>query len=67
MAIDSAAKRFSIMDFCIPSQPGMDPPDGSVAAADRATLLWLYRGIALDAGGVVVTYPGCVGGMGGEF
>lgn len=46
MAIDTAAKRFSMMDFDIPSQPGMLPPSGSVDAATRQTFLWLYGGIA---------------------
>lgn len=57
MAVDTAAKRFSMMDFDLPSQPGMGPPDGSVAASDRAALLWLYNGIAL-AGFVVEVVAG---------
>ena len=48
MAIDTAAKRFSIMDFDLPTQPGMEPPDGAV---NRSTYLWLYSGIALDGPG----------------
>lgn len=47
MAIDTAARRFSIMDFDIPSQPGMMPPDGSITQPDRQSFLWLYGGIAL--------------------
>lgn len=51
MAIDTAARRFSMLDFDLPFQPGMTPPDNAVIAADRASLLWLYEGIALDGGG----------------
>ena len=47
MAVDTAAKRFAIMDFDIPIQPGMQPPVNGVNAADRASLLWLYGGIVL--------------------
>lgn len=46
MAVDTAAKRFSMMGFSDPIQQVMDPPDGSVAAADRSSFLLLYRGIA---------------------
>jgi hypothetical protein len=49
MAIDSTQKRFSIMDFDIPTQPGMSPPSGSIDAATRLALLWLYSGIAASA------------------
>lgn len=55
MAIDSAAKRFSILDFDIPSQPGMGPPDGATSEGDRLAMLWLYSGIAAGAP-VVITY-----------
>lgn len=51
--MDTAAKRFAMMDFDIPTQPGMQPPVNGVSAADRASLLWLYGGIAL--GGSVAT------------
>lgn len=54
MAVDTAAKRFAIMDFDIPTQPGMQPPVNGINAADRASLLWLYGGIAL-AGEVAAT------------
>lgn len=46
MAVDTAAKRFSMMAFG--RGPGNIPiPDGTIAAADRAHLLRLYGGIAL--------------------
>lgn len=50
MAIDSAVRRFSMMDFDLPTQPGMGPPNASPDAGDREHLLWLY---AFDAGGTV--------------
>lgn len=49
MAIDTAARRFSMMDFDLPMQPGMTPPDNAIVAADRSSFLWLYEGIALAA------------------
>lgn len=49
MAIDSASKRFSMMDFDLPTQPGMMPPDGSITAPDRLAFMWLYSGIAADS------------------
>jgi len=48
MAIDTAEKRFSIMSFGQPFNK-LRPPTGSVDAAERATLLDLYSGIALGA------------------
>lgn len=42
MAIDTAKKRFAIMDFDIPSAPGMSPPDNQVNMFDQYSLLWLY-------------------------
>ncbi len=51
MAVDTAEKRFSMMNFG--GLPGtlklMFEPDGSVDADDRAHMLDLYAGIALDA------------------
>src|SRR3990167_10554901 len=48
MAVDTASKRFSMMDFDLPWAPGMIPPDGTVDAEDRTTFLWLYNGFALS-------------------
>jgi hypothetical protein len=46
MAIDSAAKRFSVINLLMPFR-GSDPlPDGSVGAPDRLHLALLYCGIA---------------------
>lgn len=43
MATDTAAKRFSMLDFDLPFQPGMPPPDGVIDADDRFSFLWIYR------------------------
>lgn len=47
MAIDTEAKRKSILGFG--SGDLLPNPDGTIAAADRLTLLWLYGGIAASA------------------
>lgn len=47
MAIDTETKRKSILGFG--SGDLLPHPDGSIAAADRLTLLWLYSGIAASA------------------
>lgn len=45
MAVNTAVKRFAMMAFGV---GGILPtPDGTIAAFDRATLLWLYGGIPL--------------------
>ena len=49
MAIDTAARRFSMMDFCQVFAAGLTPPDNAIVAADRATLVGLYEGIPLDS------------------
>lgn len=45
MAVDTAEKRFSMMDFDVPSSPGMSPPDEASAFGDRMAMMWLYSGI----------------------
>lgn len=48
MAVDTASKRYSMMR--LGQAVGLLPiPDGTLAAADRAHLLGLYSGIALQA------------------
>ncbi len=48
MAVDTKAKRFSMLSF---SDGALLPvADGSIGTADRAHLLWLYGGIALTVG-----------------
>ena len=50
MAVDTAAKRFSMMDFGDGAINGLVfEPDGSVDLDDRQHLLGLYGGIALGA------------------
>ena len=53
MAIDTAAKRLSILDFGEETTPGIPYPDGTFNQADRQHFLWLYSGI-LVGGAVVV-------------
>lgn len=45
--IDTAAKRASILGFG--SGDLLPVADGTIAAADRLTFLWLYSGIAASA------------------
>ena len=49
MAVDTAAKRFSMMGFGGPVPQMVLVPDGTVGASGRADLLYLYSGIALGA------------------
>lgn len=48
MAIDTAAKRFSMMNMGAHHRI-LIIPDGTISAPDRAHLLGLYSGIALAA------------------
>ena len=52
MAVDSAAKRFSMLGLGNVSVL-LRVPAGSIAAAQQATLLHLYHGIALDVPAIV--------------
>ena len=54
MAIDSLAKRFSMFAFA--RGPHVPIPDGTIAAFDRATFLWLYGGIPLGSSVVLGPY-----------
>lgn len=47
MAVDTRDKRFSILGLHQPVPSLTANPDGTIAAADRAFLLFLYAGIAL--------------------
>lgn len=49
MALDTAAKRFSLMGFGVPIPQMVIVPDATVAASDRADLVMLYSGLALSA------------------
>lgn len=44
MAVDTAAKRFSLLDFGRPGYPMVLVPDGTV---DRGDMLGLYAGLSL--------------------
>lgn len=49
MAIDTAMKRFSMLNMATPHvYPRLFEPDGAVDADDRAFLLHLYGGNALE-------------------
>lgn len=51
MAVDTAAKRLSMLDFCgAATMPGLPLATGSFDQADRQHLIWLYSGIAAGAG-----------------
>ena len=47
MAIDTAAKRYSMIGFGSPVPRLLPIPDGTIGNADRAMLLYLYHGISL--------------------
>lgn len=49
MAVDTANKRYSLIGFGSPTPRLLPIPDGTIAAADRAMLLYLYHGMALGA------------------
>ena len=51
MAIDTAAKRGSVLNFCNPFDHIMPIPDGSINAADRQNLIGMYSGILAAGGG----------------
>lgn len=47
MAIDTKAKRASVQAYTLGLM--RPPPDGTINAGDRATLSWLYSGLAYTA------------------
>ena len=55
MAIDSAAKRLSCLDYEEVWAEALPWPDGSVDTADRVHLIWSYAGTSF----VVLDVPGC--------
>lgn len=63
MAIDTAAKRYSMMNFGRNPVIPMIIPDGTIGAPDRSHFLNLYSGIALGA----ETAPVFVGELGDQF
>lgn len=51
MAIDTAAKRFSMMDMGLEGYtPAVPLPDGTIDEGDRAHSLWLYSGLTGGGG-----------------
>lgn len=61
MAIDTATKRFSMMQFGHVLDV-MPVPDGTIAAGDRAMFLKLYSGIALSAVAATQLYQRAIRG-----
>ena len=49
--MDTAAKRFSAMNIMCPWRGVNGFPTGTVDAAERASLNYLYNGIAISEGG----------------
>jgi hypothetical protein len=52
MAIDTAAKRLSSLDFEEVWAEGLPLPDGTISQADRQHSLWSYSGILAVAAAV---------------
>ena len=66
--VDTRNKRFSMMNVGWNAPGVMANPDGAIAAADRAQLMWIYAGIVLDgaAGGRVMSSLAGSGGLAGH-
>jgi len=58
MAADTATKRFSLLGFGAPIPTMVTVPSGTIGAAQRADLLFLYSGITLGAA-VLFDLPAC--------
>lgn len=56
MAIDTKAKRASVQAYTLGLM--RPPPDGSVNAADRATVGWFYSGLSYSGAFLPTTRPG---------
>jgi hypothetical protein len=56
MAIDTAAKRFSAMNLLCPWRGVAVVPTGTIGAAARQTVRWLYSGILAQAGIIIGYY-----------
>ena len=67
MAIDSAAKRYSMLAMSARPMTVLFIPDGTVAASDRAHMLHLYGGITLSGGatGRIMSSLASYGGLAG--
>jgi len=49
VAVDTALKRYSMIGLGSAHKRMLPIPNGSITAPDRAVLLFLYSGIALDS------------------
>jgi hypothetical protein len=63
MAIDTANKRFSMMNFGRPPTSPLFPPSGSITEGDRYHLLNLYSGITLSGAVAVTKYRGFISNL----
>lgn len=59
MAIDTAAKRSSCLDFEEVWTSGTPIPDGAVSQSDRQHGIWSYSGILIGAAATLVLGPFC--------
>lgn len=55
MAVDTIGKRRSVVNVGTPFRVALPEPDGTISAADRLHLGYLYSGIAVGAAAVVVS------------
>jgi hypothetical protein len=62
MAVDTAAKRYSLIGLASPAPRLLPIPDGAIEATGRAMLLFLYAGITLATPAVVVPRAGTITG-----
>lgn len=54
MAVDTAAKRMSLVGYGMPFRLALPAPDGTIGQGDRQHLAGLYSGILASAGVVAV-------------
>lgn len=55
MAVDTARKRISAVNTCMPFTKNCSIPDGAVDQPDRQSITWCYSGITASAPVVSVT------------
>jgi hypothetical protein len=65
MAIDTRAKRSSVIGVGLPVPSTLPDTDGTIAAIDRQWLAWLYSGIAAGAPSLALPTFGTVAGVSG--
>lgn len=54
MAVDTRAKRFSMIDMENVWESGIPAPDGTIGQGDRQHFLWSYSGILWAVSAVIV-------------